>query len=446
MRRSSRRTDAGKSGGCDRTVVLGRENIRADFGSGGDDVTAIFSRKLARLDRRNAASIVESCLTVFTSQADCRVYKMKVCFLVGTLARGGAEKQLVFMLRALQNSGITAEILCLTKGEPYEEEIESAGFSVKFVGTSKNRLARFWKIVQALRESRADIIQSSHFYTNLYAGAAGRLLKIPSVGAVRSDLVYEIESHKITGRWQVSLPDILVTNSDAARQRLIQRRVDPAKIEFVRNVVEIENGSTNGHSRPELTILFAGRLDKNKRPERFVRLASILTEQFPHACLQFHVAGDGEKREELERTAELLGLTADKLMFLGDCVDMSAIYDRADILVSTSDREGTPNVVLEAMAHGLPAVATAVGGTKEILDATRGLLVEPGDEDALVEATAALISNENLRLRLGTEGRRYVREHHSLESLQNHLLKIYERLHKRIGLRDAAPRGSRQKS
>ena len=370
---------------------------------------------------------------------------MKICFLVGTLARGGAEKQLVFMLQALQNSGITAEILCLTKGEPYEEQIESAGFNVKFVGTSKNQLARFWKIVRALRESRADIIQSSHFYTNLYAGAAGRLLKISSIGAVRSDLVYEIESHKLTGRWQVSLPDILVTNSDAARRRLIERRVDPAKIEFVRNVVETENGSCNGNSRPELKILFAGRLDKNKRPERFVRLASILTEQFPHSGLQFQVAGDGEKREELEKTAELLGLTADKLMFFGDCGDLRPIYDRADILVSTSDREGTPNVVLEAMAHGLPVVATAVGGTKEILDATRGLLVEPGDEEALVKATADLISSEDLRIRLGTEGRRYVRENHSLESLQNHLLKIYERLHRPVGQSASAPLGSRQK-
>ena len=80
------------------------------------------------------------------------------------------------------------------------------------------------------------------------------------------------------------------------------------------------------------------------------------------------------------------------------------------------------------MAHGLPVVATAVGGTKEILDATRGFLVEPGDENALVKATAELISNKGLRLRLGAEGRRYVSENHSLENLQKHLLEIYKRL------------------
>ena len=353
---------------------------------------------------------------------------MKICFVVGTLARGGAEKQLVFMLRALQKSGIAAEVLCLTKGESYEDEITDAGFNVKWVGTSKNRLSRLWTIIGELREIRADIIQSSHFYTNLYAGAAGRYLGIRSIGAVRNDLISEIKSHKFTGGWQISLPDVLIANSDAARRRLLERRVDPNKIEFVRNVVEIENEMAEDFPHQGLKILFVGRLDENKRPERFVRLASILTEQFPHLDLEFQVAGDGEQRWALEDTAKRLNLMPNKLKFFGGCRQMSDIYRRADILVSTSDREGTPNVVLEAMAHGLPVVATKAGGTTEILDATRGFLVTPGDEDALVKATAELILNKDLRLRFGAEGRRYVCENHSPESLQKHLHEIYQRL------------------
>jgi glycosyltransferase involved in cell wall biosynthesis len=353
---------------------------------------------------------------------------MKVCFVVGTLERGGAEKQLVFMLQALQKLGIAAEVLCLTKGESYEDEIRNTGLTVRHVGESKNRLLRLCTIIRMIREIRADIVQSSHFYTNIYAGAAGRFLSVPSIGAIRSDLSYEIDSHKFTGSWQLSLPEVLITNSDIARQRLLMRRVDSKKIEFVRNVVEVKNGATNGCSHKGLKILFAGRLDANKRPERFVRLASVLTEQLPHLELQFQIAGDGEKRKELESTAKLLNLAPDRLRFLGDCRQMSDIYSCADILVSTSDREGTPNVVLEAMAHGLPVVATAVGGTKEILDATRGFLVEPGDENALVKATAELVSNKGLRLRLGAEGRRYVSENHSPENLQKHLLEIYKRL------------------
>jgi glycosyltransferase involved in cell wall biosynthesis len=353
---------------------------------------------------------------------------MKICFVVGTLARGGAEKQLVFMLRALQKSGIAAEVLCLTKGESYEDEITDTGFDVKWVGMSKSRLSRFGKIIGELREGGADIIQSSHFYTNIYAGAAGRVLGRPSIGAIRSDLIYEIESHKFTGNWQISLPNLLITNSGGARRRLLERGVGPQKIEFVRNVVEIENCSANGFSHQGLRILFVGRLDKNKRPERFVRLASILTKQFPHIALQFQISGDGEQRSKLENAAKELNLTPDKLEFFGTCSDMSDIYRRADILVSTSEREGTPNVVLEAMAHGLPVVATNAGGTAEILDATRGFLVASGDEGALVKATAELIVNKELRLRFGEQGRRYVRENHSPVSLQQQLCRIYDRL------------------
>lgn len=353
---------------------------------------------------------------------------MKICFVVGTLARGGAEKQLVFMLRALKKLGIAAEVLCLTKGESYEDEITDAGFNVKWIGTSKNRLSRLSNIIGELRAMGADIIQSSHFYTNIYAGAAGKVLRMPSIGAIRSDLVYEIKGHKFTGKWQISLPSLLIANSEGARLRLIERGVARQKVEFVRNVVEIENGAANGPSHQGLKILFAGRLDKNKRPERFVRLAAILTEQFPHLGLQFQIAGDGEQRSVLENTANELNLSSDKLQFFGACGQMSDIYRRADILVSTSEREGTPNVVLEAMAHGLPVVATKAGGTTEILDATRGFLVTPGDGDALVKATAELILNKDLRVRFGAEGRRYVRENHSFESLQNHLYEIYQRL------------------
>ena len=367
---------------------------------------------------------------------------MKIGFVVGTLDRGGAEKQLVFMLRALQAFGANAEVFSLTRGEYYEAEIRNAGVAVKYVGGSQNRMSRLWTIMRAVRESGADILQSSHFYTNIYAGITGKLLGLPSIGAIRSDLTYEITGHRITGSLQVSLPDLLVTNSEKARQRLLERRVNPRKIEFVRNVVEVESGESVDRSRQGLSVLFAGRLDENKRPERFVRLASMLSEQCPDLRLKFKVAGNGEKLKELEVAARRFGLGPDRLVFLGACDRMSDVYRDADILVSTSDREGTPNVVLEAMAHGLPVVATAVGGTVEILDHTRGILVEPNNEDALRNATWRLVSDRKLRYRLGNAGKKYVAENHSLDRLQKHLLGVYGRLlsvDKRKALRRARP-------
>ena len=355
---------------------------------------------------------------------------MNVCFIAGTLERGGAEKQLVFMLRVLQKIGISTSVLCLTKGESYEADIKDMGLNVEWVGESKNRGLRLLKIIERLRRSRADLVQSAHFYTNIYAGAAGKFLKIPSIGAVRSDLIYEIKSHKLLGRWQISLPHFLIANSAVAHQRLLNRGVSPQKVEFVRNVVE--NGEilppSNSLSDRPLKILFAGRLDKNKRPERFVRLAAILRERFPKIPLRFQIAGDGDLKGDLEIMAQELGLLPETVNFLGVCPEMNKIYRQSDILISTSDREGTPNVILEAMAHGLPIVATKVGGTVEILNESRGFLIDPDDEKGLENATAELILNKDLRFRLGSEGRAYVAQNHSLAYLQEQLIGIYERL------------------
>jgi len=355
---------------------------------------------------------------------------MNICFIAGTLGRGGAEKQLIFMLRVLKHIGVSTRILCLTKGESYEAEIRDLGLTVEWVGESNNRALRLLKIIECLRCLRADLVQSTHFYTNIYAGAAGTFLKIPSIGAVRSDLIYEIKSHKILGRWQISLPHMLIVNSIAAHQRLLDRGVSPQKVEFVRNVVE--NGAiptlSNELSDRALNIIFVGRLDRNKRPERFVRLAAKLNGRFPNLPLRFRVAGDGELKSELEIMARDHGLLPDKLKFLGVCPDMNKIYRQSDILISTSDSEGTPNVILEAMAHGLPVVATKVGGTAEILNESRGVLIDPGDEKELEKATAELILNKELRFRLGSEGRAYVAQNHSLAYLQEQLIGIYEKL------------------
>jgi L-malate glycosyltransferase len=354
--------------------------------------------------------------------------KIKVCFIVGTLGRGGAERQLLFMLRALKNCGISAKVLCLTKGESYEQEIRSLGVPVDWIGESENRGLRLLEIIKNLRKDRADILQSSHFYTNIYAGLAGKILKIPSIGAIRSDLHSELKFHGFLGAYQISLPAFLIANSELAHRRAIENGRSFEKIEFVRNVVEAETCGSKTDANSSVKILFVGRLDKNKHPERFVELAAILIEKFPKLDLQFQIAGDGVLRKELETMAQKLNLSSEKLKFLGVCSDMNEVYKQADMLISTSEREGTSNVILEAMAYGLPIVATNVGGTPDILKEDRGILVEPGDEDELVKATAELISDDKLRSRLGTNGRKYVEENHSLESLEQQLTHIYTNL------------------
>jgi glycosyltransferase involved in cell wall biosynthesis len=355
---------------------------------------------------------------------------MKVCFIVGTLGRGGAEKQLVFMLRALKLANIEARVLCLTSGESYEAEIKSLGVEVEFIGEKQNRLWRLWKIIRNLRNRPADIIQSSHFYTNIYAALAGKALGIPSIGAIRSNLTSELTINKSLGKFQISLPSFLIANSDLARRTAIERGIAPDKIEFVRNVVEVELNESEiaPKSKENITFLFVGRLGKEKRPDRFVRLAAALIEKFPELPLRFQIAGDGVLRTEIEAQIKSCNLPANKFELLGECAKMNEVYRQADALVLTSDYEGTPNVVLEAMAHALPVIATKVGGTPEILNEQCGFLVKPDDESGLLKAAVTLIENPELRSNLGFEGFQNIKNNHSLSNLTNHLTEIYDGL------------------
>lgn len=358
------------------------------------------------------------------------IYRMKVCFIVGTLGRGGAEKQLVFMLRALQSANIEARVLCLTSSESYEAEIKSLGVEVEYIGARQNRFLRLWKIIQNLRKRPADVIQSSHFYTNIYAALAGKILKTPSIGAIRSNLQSELALHKSMGKLQVFLPSFLIANSDLARRSAIARGISANKIEFVRNVVEIELNESEIYlkQKENITFLFVGRLGKEKRPDRFVRLAAALVEKFPALPLRFQIAGDGILRKELEEQVKNNSLLKNNFDFLGECAKMDKIYRQADALVLTSDYEGTPNVILEAMAYALPVIATKVGGTPEILNKNCGFLVEPNDELSLVKAASTLIENPELRFTLGFEGSQYIKNNHSLDNLTNHLTDIYAKL------------------
>lgn len=355
---------------------------------------------------------------------------MKVCFLAGTLGRGGAERQLIYMLRALKQAGILTRVLCLTKGEANEQEIRNLGVEIEWVGDTDNRGMRLLKIAGNLRKNPVDIVQSAHFYTNLYVGAVSRCLNIISIGAIRNDLISELRIQKHWAKLQLFSPKHLIANSEIARSRAIERGIRESRIDFVPNVVDINGGSFSFENKKEaLKILFAGRLVNEKRPELFIKLAAALKQTLPNASIKFQIAGDGPLRPQLEMTAKNLGLLKDDfLSFFGSCSDMDQTYQQADMLILTSQYEGTPNVVLEAMAHGLPVIATRVGGVPEILKDNCGIVFDPADWESLVASTIKLISNRELRSNLGRNGSLYVQNNHSLESLKNRLIGIYSKL------------------
>lgn len=344
------------------------------------------------------------------------------------------------MLKALRNEGATARVLCLTQGEAYERQIENLGIQVDWVGTSGNRVRRLASIIKHVRNEPAQILQSSHFFGNLYAAVAGRVLGVPSIGAIRGDLSHAIADNGFLGRKQLKWPNHLIANSQLAVTSALEHGIESQRIDFVRNAVDDVSARSEASDREHLRILFAGRIVALKRPEVFLKLASELRRLFPDKDLRFQIAGDGPLRSKMEHLSADLGLTPNDMEFLGELEDMNQAYETSDLLVLTSLHEGTPNVVLEAMSYGIPVVATKVGGVPEVVPSECGILVDPDDFDGLVRAVSSLVLDNDLRRRMGRDAREYVRKNHSITHLQERLTNIYSRLMagKRAGVGQAA--------
>jgi glycosyltransferase involved in cell wall biosynthesis len=355
-----------------------------------------------------------------------------ICFIVGTLCQGGAERQLFYMLRTLREQGNTPTVLCLKQGEFWEPRIRDLGIQVIWVGQHESQFLRLLKIINEVRRLKPDILQSSHFYTNLYAVFAGFFTGIPSIGAIRNDCISECRKEgrimgKISlGKLSLKAPRLIAANSLAGIRAAISLGVNERRLLFLPNVVDVSAFPMSSKaSRQPMTIVAAGRLVEQKRMDRFIRLVALLHEQ-THGAIKGLIVGDGPLREALEHQAKGLGLTEETFEFRGLVTDMVGVYRESDIFVLTSDWEGTPNVVLEAMASGLPVVSTNVGGVSDIIENGKsGFVVDANDEGQILDLLLRLIENPILRESIAQHARFEVEKRFALHLLPSYLESLY---------------------
>jgi L-malate glycosyltransferase len=145
-------------------------------------------------------------------------------------------------------------------------------------------------------------------------------------------------------------------------------------------------------------IAFVGRLSQEKRPDLFINMAKLVYENYPNSS--FVIIGSGPLEIEIRRLAYGLNVNS-RISFLGLRRDVGELLHGVDVLVCPSDTEGTPRVVVEAMASGVPVVATCVGGLPDlVIDEVTGLLVPAGDVKALAGAVSRLLSDGTIARRI----------------------------------------------
>ncbi|NLC57696.1 MAG: glycosyltransferase family 4 protein [Armatimonadetes bacterium] len=351
--------------------------------------------------------------------------RLSVCFLAGTLGQGGAERQLFYIVQCLRQQGARVQVLCLSQGEYYEAPIRALGVPVRWVGSHHSRLVRALTIIRALRGQDVDVVQSQHFYMNLYATLAARALGARELGAIRCDANTEVQlSGPVLGRCGLRFPRRIAANSQAAIQNAVALGARASRFHLLRNVVDTRQfhpADTPPGNRVRLLVV--ARLAPQKRVDRFLQALAAVRQEY--AAVEGTILGDGPLRKELEQLAGQLGL-GDAVRFAGPVANVARHLHDTDVLVLSSDWEGTPNAILEAMASGVPVVATRVGGVPDLVQEGRtGYLVEPSDCGPLAEALLRLAQDAELRRAMGRQARQYVEECHSLERLPVILSDLY---------------------
>jgi len=234
--------------------------------------------------------------------------------------------------------------------------------------------------------------------------------------APRSAVVTPCEALATYARDQVGVP--------GDRVHTVVNGVAPAWLETTGPGVRSQGSADprSGDAERPVRVTWLGLMQPVKRVPDLVRAASRVP------GIEVELVGDGPERRTIEEVVAGTG-TGDRFHLTGYQADPSPSLRRSDIFVLPSAAEACPMALLQAMACGVPVIASRVGGVPEIVrDGVDGLLVDPGDEDQLVDALVALAGDQALRVSLGAAGRSRVAEQFGIDRSAQALLAIYERL------------------
>ena len=346
----------------------------------------------------------------------------RVFHMVNSLEMGGSEHQMVEVASRQKGGGYDVTVGCLSARGPLIEALRLAGISV-IEFDPKGALFRPRGIYQLLRLTRFflktpfDVVQTHDLYSTLLGVPAAWLARVPVILSCRRDLShwwwYTPRRRAFLRRIQ-NRSNYVIANSQAVRDFLVEKDgFHPKLIRVIRNGVDLERFASVRADRQglfphlaaqsQLIAVVANMNVETKGHADLIRAAAEVSREFQDA--KFLLVGDGAERSRLEAMTQDLGLS-NTVLFLGRRKDVPGILACCDLFVLPSWAEGLPNSVLEAMASGLPVVATRVGGIPEIIDdGASGLLVAPKDSNALAKAILQLLRNEELARRFAQSAR-----------------------------------------
>lgn len=364
--------------------------------------------------------------------------KIKVLYVITSTGFGGAERLLLAYLKLLDRNVYDFHVCSLLeKPDDLQDEISKYSKLTNLKSTNRFNPVVIPKLAKLIKQIKPDIIHThlfqARFYTTVarfFSGPVNLIThKHNNVNLIKHNIFIVFEMISIFFNNKV----IAISQSVAQSLRKFEF-VSSKKIFVLHNGIDFDRFNKIASNKAilpgkEIIIGLVCRLEPQKGISYLLLAMRTILAKFPNTKLE--IVGDGSLRQELEEFSKKLGIS-NSVKFFGKFADVIPFYKRMNIFVLPSIYEGFGIVLLEAMAAGVPVVATNVDGIKEVVtDGKNGVLVKPKDPDAIADAVIKLIENDKLSERLVMAGYRRAESF----DMKQHIFKLHNFYNNLLGVK-----------
>lgn len=368
---------------------------------------------------------------------------IRILHVVDSLGKGGLENGLVNLIARLDPHRFEHVVCAMRRLGPNAERIEAAGARIICLAGQTGARFQIRTLVRTIREVSPDLVHSRN-WAAIEAVLAAKWAGVR--GVIHSEHGLEADTAKAEPwrrncfrRLAFEAADRVLSVSNQLRDLHARRTGFPARrITVIHNGVDSERFRPDPQLRASIRAEFKIAEDQfcigcvgNLTPVKDYRTALSAADAFDKVCKDWRlmVIGEGAERRELEEFVQARPEWRDRVTFLGLSHRVPELFAAMDVYVLSSVIEGISNSLLEAMASGLPAIATSVGGNPEVvIDGESGLLFPAGDFNRLADRLLLLRQQPDMRARLSQQARRRVREEFSIDSMVRSYQEVYEGL------------------
>ncbi len=355
---------------------------------------------------------------------------INVLYVIGQLSRGGQERQLSYLLSSTNRDCVNPMVFVwnLDEGEANYDIINRQNIKICGSNCHVSRYRKFKKLRDVIKKNKINIVQSYTFYLNFICWLASLGLKSKPIGALRHVLNASMAVHgQIGGTLNTLFPKRIIINNFTGAHQVIEKfgwlkgdgiYIITNKIPLTSFEVYVKNSD---HSN--FVTASIGSLMPLKRIDILVEVIYSLKQRGYH-ILHLHT-GEGKERANVTKLIDDYKLQ-DTFFLLGEVSDVNTHIASCDIFLHAADAEGTPNVIMEALACGRPVVSTDCGDARFLVEnGETGFIVPPGSVAMLIEKIEFLLCNYEKRKQMGINARAFAENNFDVSKLFEENYKIY---------------------